>query len=42
LKAEMQKAESDAQEFMNKRRDVAIEKKEAKAEKDQARNYQVS
>ncbi|KAI6233778.1 Structural maintenance of chromosomes protein [Aphelenchoides fujianensis] len=40
LKAEMVRAEVDAQENMAKRRDVAAEKKEARAEKELARNYQ--
>ncbi|KAI6233825.1 Structural maintenance of chromosomes protein [Aphelenchoides fujianensis] len=40
LKAEMVRADVDAQENMAKRRDVAAEKKEARAEKELARNYQ--
>ena len=36
----MQVAESAVQSFMSKRRDVAIEKKEAKQEKEEARKFQ--
>lgn len=38
-KAEMQKAELDAQDIMSRRRDVALEKREARAEKEMAKNY---
>uniref|UniRef100_A0A7E4V931 Structural maintenance of chromosomes protein n=1 Tax=Panagrellus redivivus TaxID=6233 RepID=A0A7E4V931_PANRE len=40
LKAEMIKAEEDAQFNLNKRRGVALEKREAKMEKDEAERYQ--
>uniref|UniRef100_A0A914CSH9 Structural maintenance of chromosomes protein n=1 Tax=Acrobeloides nanus TaxID=290746 RepID=A0A914CSH9_9BILA len=40
LKADMVKAEEDAQMNLNKRRGVAQEKREAKAEKDEAQRYQ--
>ena len=40
LKNEMLVAESIVQSFLSKRRDVAIEKKEAKQEKDEARKFQ--
>lgn len=36
----MQLAENTAQTNLNKRRDVAMEKREAKLEKDEARKYQ--
>lgn len=36
----MQSAESTAQTNLNRRRDVAMEKREAKLEKDEARKYQ--
>ncbi|WKY07639.1 hypothetical protein Q1695_007251 [Nippostrongylus brasiliensis] len=40
LKAELQKAEDDAQQNMNKRRGIAQEKREAKLERDEAEKYQ--
>jgi len=40
LKKEMQDAENNAQLNLNKRRDVAMEKREAKQEKDEAQKYQ--
>lgn len=36
----MQSAESNAQSNLNKRRDIALEKREAKLEKDEAKKYQ--
>ncbi|TMS38591.1 hypothetical protein L596_005281 [Steinernema carpocapsae] len=40
LKAELTKAENDAQMNLNKRRSIAMEKREAKQEKDEAEKYQ--
>uniref|UniRef100_A0A1I7XL48 Myosin_tail_1 domain-containing protein n=1 Tax=Heterorhabditis bacteriophora TaxID=37862 RepID=A0A1I7XL48_HETBA len=40
LKIEMQRAEDDAQQNMNKRRGIAQEKREAKMERDEAEKYQ--
>ncbi|KAL6737257.1 hypothetical protein Aduo_010915 [Ancylostoma duodenale] len=40
LKVELQKAEDDAQQNMNKRRGIAQEKREAKLERDEAEKYQ--
>jgi len=40
LKKEMLDAENNAQVNLNKKRDVAMEKKEAKLEKDEAEKYQ--
>lgn len=36
----MQVAEGNAQSNLNKRRDIALEKREAKLEKDEAKKYQ--
>ncbi|CAI5438701.1 unnamed protein product [Caenorhabditis angaria] len=41
LKIEMNKAEDDTQQNMNKRRGIAQEKREAKMEKDEAEKYQI-
>ena len=41
LKAELVKAEEDAATNLNKRRGIALEKREAKMEKDEAERYQV-